>query len=171
MLIREIKTDDAENLIELIKQVEAQSNFMLMEAGERKTTPEQQRKHIEDLTYQDNSTIIVAEKNGNLVGYLFVIGGRAKKVKHTAYIAVGVSEQYSGQGIGTVLFQYVEKWALCHSISRLELTVVTQNQAGVALYIKSGFEIEGTKRNALMMDGIFFDEYYMSKLYSEEKDR
>ncbi|WP_339146179.1 MULTISPECIES: hypothetical protein [unclassified Sutcliffiella] len=36
MLIREIEIEDAENLINLIKEVEAKSNFMLMEAGERK---------------------------------------------------------------------------------------------------------------------------------------
>lgn len=164
MLIREIKTDDAENLINLIKEVEAKSNFMLMEPGERKTTPEQQRKHIEDLGHQDNSTIFVAEQSGNLVGYLITIGGRAKRVKHSAYIVVGISEKNRGQGIGTALFQRVEKWAENHHISRLELTAVTKNEAGVALYKKSGFEIEGTKRKSLMIDGIFYDEYYMSKL-------
>lgn len=51
MLIREIKIDDAENLINLIKEVEAKSNFMLMEPGERETTPEQQRK-----TYRNSWT-------------------------------------------------------------------------------------------------------------------
>ena len=39
-----------------------------------------------------------------------------------------------------------------------------ENEAGVALYRKSGFEIDGTKRNSLMIDGTFYDEYYMSKL-------
>ncbi len=51
MLIREIKIDDAENLINLIKEVEAKSNFTLMEPGERETTPEQQRK-----TYRNSWT-------------------------------------------------------------------------------------------------------------------
>jgi hypothetical protein len=41
MLIREIQPVDAENFICLIKQVESEAKFMLMEAGERKTTPEQ----------------------------------------------------------------------------------------------------------------------------------
>jgi RimJ/RimL family protein N-acetyltransferase len=164
MLIRKIKTNDAEDLINLIKKVEAESNFMLMEAGERKTTAGQQRKMIEDIGQQDNSTIFVAEKNGNLIGYLLLIGGRTKRIKHSAYIVVGISEQNRGQGIGTALFQCAEKWARGHHISRLELTVVTKNKAGVALYKKSGFEIEGTKRNSLIIDGTPYDEYYMSKL-------
>jgi RimJ/RimL family protein N-acetyltransferase len=51
-----------------------------------------------------------------------------------------------------------------HYIHRLELTVVTENQAGLQLYKKMGFEIEGTKRQSLYIDGKFVDEYYMSKL-------
>jgi hypothetical protein len=57
MLIREIKIEDAENLLNLIKEVEAESKYMLMEPGERKTTHEQQRKHLERLGQQNNSTI------------------------------------------------------------------------------------------------------------------
>ncbi|NLP52911.1 GNAT family protein [Bacillus sp. RO1] len=164
MLIREIEIEDAENLINLIKEVEGKSNFMLMEAGERKTTHEQQRKHLERLGQQNNSTIFVAEQEGNLIGYLIAVGGSVKRTKHSAYIVVGILEQNRGQGVGTVLFKYIDEWAKSHHITRLELTAVTKNEAGVALYKKSGFEIEGTKRNSLMIDGTFYDEYYMSKL-------
>jgi RimJ/RimL family protein N-acetyltransferase len=73
-------------------------------------------------------------------------------------------KDFRGQGVGTSLFQTVEKWADKHRLSRLELTAVTRNTAGIALYQKSGFEIEGTKRNSLIINGEFHDEYYMSKL-------
>ncbi|WEG14467.1 GNAT family N-acetyltransferase [Pullulanibacillus sp. KACC 23026] len=164
MLIREIRIDDAENLITLIKEVEDQSDFMLMEAGERKTTPEQQQKQLERINQQTNSTLFVAEENGKLVGYLIVLGGTVKRTKHCAYLVVGILQDYRGQGIGTKLFDNVTKWALKHNLSRLELTVVTENKAGVALYKKSGFDIEGTRRNSLVIEGRTFNEYYMSKL-------
>lgn len=44
MIIRVIKPEEAKNFINLIKQDETEANFMLMEAGERKKTVEQQRK-------------------------------------------------------------------------------------------------------------------------------
>ena len=44
MLIREKRVKDVENFKNLIKEVENHSDFMLMEAGERKTTSEQQCK-------------------------------------------------------------------------------------------------------------------------------
>ena len=41
---------------------------------------------------------------------------------------------------------------------------MVHNQRGVGLYKKMGFDIEGTKRDALLVDGTYVDEYYMSKL-------
>ncbi|MEH7108516.1 GNAT family N-acetyltransferase, partial [Bacillus sp. JJ1764] len=132
---------------------------------ERKTTTEQQRKLLEHIKQQSNSTIFVAEQEkGKLVGYLIAIGGSVKRTKHSAYLVIGILEEYRGRGIGTSLFQQLEKWAINSNISRLELTVVTQNEAGVALYKKSGFEIEGIKRNSLVIDDEFYNEYFMSKL-------
>ncbi|MED1939342.1 GNAT family N-acetyltransferase, partial [Cytobacillus firmus] len=36
----------------------------------------------------------------------------------------------------------------------LELTTVIHNQAGVTLYKKAGFQIEGTKKHSLMITSI-----------------
>ena len=164
MEIREVSIEDAGNLLDLIKEVENQSSFMLMEAGERKTTATQQKDFLERMNQQDNSTIFVAEINSELIGYLIAIGGSVQRTKHSAYIVVGVLENYRGKGIGTELFDSLIKWASKHNISRLELTTVTENKAGLALYKRNGFEIEGTKRNSLIIDGKFYDEYYMSKI-------
>jgi RimJ/RimL family protein N-acetyltransferase len=165
MLIREVQLEDAEIFISLVKRVESEAEFMLMGAGERKTTPEQQRKQLEHIKQQSNSTIFVAEQeNGKLVGYLIAIGGSVKRTKHSAYLVIGILEYYRGRGIGTSLFQRLEEWAINSTISRLELTVVTKNEAGIALYKKSGFEVEGIKGKSLMVDDEFFNEYLMSKL-------
>jgi RimJ/RimL family protein N-acetyltransferase len=164
MVIREIHTEDAEELMNLIKEVETHSEFMLMEPGERQTSEEQQRRMIERIQKQESAVILGAENDGRLIGYMMAIGGSARRTRHSAYLVIGILKDFRGQGVGTSLFQTVEKWADKHRISRLELTAVTQNTAGIALYQKSGFEIEGTKRNSLIINGEFHDEYYMSKL-------
>ncbi|MFB7142181.1 GNAT family N-acetyltransferase [Gottfriedia sp. NPDC056225] len=165
MNIREIKLDDAENFVQLIKEVEKQADFMLYGANERNVTVEKQRKQLEIIEESPNSTIFVAEEiPGILVGYAFAIGSTAIRKKHSVYLAIGILEEYTGKGIGTKLFQSIEEWAIKLGISRLELTVVKQNEAGVGLYKKMGYEIEGSKRNSLIIDGNSFDEYYMAKL-------
>ncbi len=165
MLIREIKPVDAESFVSLVKQVEAETDFMLMEAGERSISPEQQRKRLEQMEKESNSTILVAEQeDGKLVGYLVVIGGNALRTKHSSYLVIGILTPYRGLGIGTKLFKHLEEWATEHNIHRLELSVVTRNEPGLRLYKKMGFDIEGTKRHSLYIDGEFVDEFYMSKL-------
>jgi len=164
VIIREIKTSDAEKFVHLTQQVEGSSEYMLWEAGERNIHPEQQRKMIESIEGNENSTIFVAENDNVLVGYLMAIGGNARRRKHSAYIVIGIVKDYRGQGVGRKLFKELEQWASKHNIQRLELTVVTRNEAGLALYKKIGFEIEGTKKHSLFIDGEFVDEFYMSKL-------
>ncbi|KKK37761.1 GCN5 family acetyltransferase [Mesobacillus campisalis] len=164
MNIREITLGDAENFIHLVKQVETESDYMLLEAGERTTTSEQQQLQLEQIIQQSNSTIFIAEDEEKLLGYIIVIGGTARRNRHSAYLVVGILKEYRGQGLGTSLFEAVNEWAHEHELSRLELTVVTENEAGIALYKKNGFEIEGTKVNSLKIDGTFHNEYYMAKL-------
>jgi RimJ/RimL family protein N-acetyltransferase len=164
MVIREVNTKDSEGLVRLIKQVESESQYMLFEAGERKIKPEQLVKRIEAMKKDGNSTIFVAEENNELIGYLIVMGGNAIRNKHSVYLVIGILSQYRGLGVGTKLFEVLEKWTMVHQIHRLELNVVTRNEAGLRLYKKMGFEIEGTKRHSLLINGEFVDEYYMSKL-------
>jgi RimJ/RimL family protein N-acetyltransferase len=163
-MIRHIKRSDAEGLANLINRVENEAEYMLFEPGERQTTPEAQRKRIEAIEKEANSTIIVAEDDSQLVGFLMAIGGTARRNKHSAYLVVGIASGHRGKGIGTKLFEGLEAWALEHSIHRLELTTVIKNEAGVALYKKAGFVIEGTKKHSLLINGEFVDEYYMGKL-------
>lgn len=164
MSVREIKISDTENLVHLIRQVEEESDYMLMEAGERQITAEQQRTRIETMKNSENSTVFVVEKDHKLIGYLFAIGGTPRRTKHSVYIVIGILKDYRGQGIGTKLFKRLEEWAREKSLHRLELTVVIRNEPGVALYKKMGFEIEGTKKDSLFISGEFVDEYYMAKL-------
>lgn len=164
MVIRKIKTSDTLTFVSLIKQVEGSSKFMLWEEGEREVDTKRQQKMIEEIENSENSMIFVAEKDKGLIGYLLAIGGSAKRNKHSAYLVVGVLKEFRSKGIGTLLFEAVEKWAKEQSIHRLELTVVTKNDSGVALYKKQGFEIEGVKRDSLYINGEFVDEFYMSKL-------
>jgi len=164
MIVREVKTSDAENLGVLIQQVDGSAQYMLWEEGERNLQPENQQKMIESLKNKDNSTILVAEDGNRLVGYLLVIGGSARRNRHSCYIVIGILKEYRGKGVGSQLFNELERWASKHKLRRIELTVVTRNKAGLSLYKKMGFEIEGTKRDALFIDGQYLDEYYMSKL-------
>ena len=61
----------------------------------------------------------------------------------------------------------LDKWAIENNLTRLELTVVSSNIVAKHLYEKNGFEIEGTRKNAMIIDGKYVDEYYIAKLYKD----
>jgi RimJ/RimL family protein N-acetyltransferase len=58
----------------------------------------------------------------------------------------------------------MEKWAAENGVKRLELSVMTHNERGIALYKKMGFEIEGIKKASIFVNGVYVDEYLMSKI-------
>ena len=167
IIIRTICEDDAKQFLSLCKQLDSETQFMLLEPDERKTTLEEQRTQIDILLRQMNQTIFVAEQENQLIGYLAASGGTFKRNRHNAYLVIGILQAFTGQGIGTQLFQGLEEWAKQQHIHRLELTVMTHNIAGIALYKKQGFAIEGTKRHSLLINGQYVDEFYMSKLLDQ----
>lgn len=164
MNLREIHVTDAEAFIKLLATIEAESPFALLEPGERRTTIREQMDEIEAILDRDNQTILIVEDGADLVGWLGAFGDSHRRTRHNVLLAVGVREDYRRKGIATWLFTEIEKWAWTHDIRRMELIVLSQNKAGIGLYRKMGFQIEGTKRESYLLDGEYVDEYIMSKL-------
>ena len=70
-----------------------------------------------------------------------------------------------GRGIGTALLAALvdaaDNWL---NIRRLELTVYVDNEPGIRLYKKFGFEIEGTRRADAFRAGKFVDSLMMARV-------
>jgi RimJ/RimL family protein N-acetyltransferase len=164
MIIRAATIDDAEQLLSLQNQLDNETTFMLYEPGERNRTLEEQTRYIKQHLDEQHSTILLAEHEQRLVGYLSATGASLQRIRHTVYIVIGILQAFTGQGIGTQLFVQLEQWARQQQIHRLELTVMTNNQAGIALYKKMGFTIEGLRKDACVVNNTYVDEYYMAKL-------
>jgi len=163
---RNLKTEEAQEFWNLMNQLDYETKYMLYEPGERK----EKANNIAALesrirsTLEGDDLLLVAEADNKLVGYISADKGFVNRIAHSAYIVVGILKEYSNRGIGTELFKRLDAWAQEKKITRLELTVVCENEAAKHLYEKSGFEIEGIKRNSVFVDGRYLDEYYMGKI-------
>ncbi|GAA0180966.1 GNAT family N-acetyltransferase [Clostridium sediminicola] len=162
MIIRRVEIKDSERFLNMLIQLDNETNNMMFEPGERKTTIEKMKSNISNI---DNSKALtlVAEDKGNIIGFLSAERGFANRIKHSAYIVIGLLKDYRGRNIGVKFFEEMEKWALECNITRLELTVMTHNEGAIRLYSKMGFKIEGTKEKSLIVNGKYVDEYYMGK--------
>jgi ribosomal protein S18 acetylase RimI-like enzyme len=83
-------------------------------------------------------------------------------------VVIGVDTAAAGRGIGTALLTAGAAEAQRRGLRRLELTVMTDNQRALSLYVRSGFEVEGLRRQALDRSGTVVDEYYMGRLLPPE---
>lgn len=163
IIIRELQIEDAENFLNLLNITDTETTFMLYEKGERKTTIEQQRKNIQDGIKKGILTFIL-EDNKKLVGYVWGNIFTANRKKHCMYLAVAILKEYTGKGYGTKLMNTLKKQAIENGINRLELEVSEKNKFAISLYEKLGFEVEGVKRRAFLVNGNYEDELIMGKI-------
>ena len=163
---RKLKVDESQMFWDLMNQLDNETKYMLYEPGERKEKASDisQIENLITKSLQGDDLLLVAVDNDQLVGYISAQRGDLNRIMHSAYIVVGILKDHANKGIGTNFFKYLDRWAVDKNISRLELTVICENDIARHLYEKSGFVIEGTKRNSVLVDGKFLDEYYMAKL-------
>ena len=162
MEIRRLSRRYYKKLHKLFYNLDKESEFLLFEEGERKITEEEVHKmlssSLEDLVF------IGAFDGEELIGYLSSFRGKYNRIRHVSYSVVGIRKKYRSKGIGRKLFEELFIWAYENNIKRLELTVVCNNIIAINLYKKVGFKVEGLKKRAIFKDGLYYDEYYMSKL-------
>ncbi len=104
-----------------------------------------------------------SDSGSEFAGYLEVRCLPWKRVRHRAYLVIGILKRYGGQGIGTRLMEETEKWARRHGIRRLYLTLITENKAAAGLYRKMGYEVEGRHPASMRLGDRYVEELTMGK--------
>lgn len=108
---------------------------------------------------------LVACIEGQVVGQLTVSVLEVMRRRHTATIGMGVDPAFHRRGVGSALMAAMVD--LCDNwlqVTRIELTVFTDNKAAMGLYQKFGFAVEGTARRHAMRNGEWVDTHYMARL-------
>ena len=95
-----------------------------------------------------------------------VVGVRREemaKLAHKAYIwGMYVVPEARRAGAGQELLVHALGYARATlGVRQVNLGVNTRNEAAIALYRRVGFEIYGTEREFLLVDGVLHDEYHM----------
>lgn len=165
MEVRKIEKKDANNYLNMLLNLDNETKFMMFEPGERSTDINIAKNIIEKSTDGDN-LLLVALDDENIVGFISAQRGIQRRIRHTAYIVVGIREKFRGCGIGSRFFSELDIWSKANNITRLELSVICSNSVAKHLYEKNGFKVEGIKRNTMIIDGEYVDEFSMAKLYN-----
>jgi len=163
MTICELTKEKAHDFLAMQLQLDQETENMMFEAGERPNDINRVYNNIIS-NKSTGSIVFLVYEDEKCVGFLLANRGSLKRIRHSAYIVIGILSEYQGKGIGTTLFGKLIEWAENNNLKRLELTVMAHNKRGVNLYKKYGFEIEGVKRCAMFVNNAYVDEYYMAKI-------
>jgi putative acetyltransferase len=147
-----------------VQQVHAQPNALRGTLQLPFPSEEMWKKRLEGIG--DERYALVACVEGEIVA----MGGldlfpKSPRRRHVGHIGLAVHDKWHAKGVGTALMQALidvaDNWL---NLSRLELTVFTDNQPALKLYKKLGFVVEGTHRKYAFRDGIYADVYAMARV-------
>jgi len=92
---------------------------------------------------------------------------RGRKVPpglQVADLAVSGDQRGRCRGLGSGLTTAVLEWPRVNGITRVELEAFAANPRAIALYGRLGFEREGARRAAVMIDGAPVDAIMLARL-------
>ncbi|MDQ0270621.1 GNAT family N-acetyltransferase [Cytobacillus purgationiresistens] len=164
--IRIGEIEDAEKILEVKNAVISEGKYLISVSEEVNNTLEQQREWLESLLENEKGTLLVAEVNGHLVGWIVFHSQDRKRMSHIGSITMMISQNYRGMGIGKNLVKALINWAEKHpTIEKVSLGVFSTNHRAIALYKSMGFIEEGRKiREFKINENEYIDDILMYKL-------
>lgn len=153
--IRPYKTEDTQSILAIINHNILHSTA-LYDYNIR--TYEQQKNILED-KISKNFPVIVAELDGNVVGFGMYSEFRFREAyKFTVEHSVYVDESFHGKGIGKLLLQELIALARKQNLHTMVAVIDSENQSSVEFHEKFGFETVGIIKES----GYKFDRWLHS---------
>ncbi|OGI62648.1 MAG: GNAT family N-acetyltransferase [Candidatus Muproteobacteria bacterium RBG_16_60_9] len=107
----------------------------------------------------------VAICDDRVVGWCDVLAKSRPTRRHCGMLGIGVIEGYRDRGIGRALMETTLQAARSKGLTRVELTVRTDNIRAIRLYERFGFTIEGVVRRDMLVDDQYRDSLLMALLF------
>ena len=138
---------------------------MARNPGEFCTPVEREKQIIENVLADNDVEWFVAEYENKVIGQCSVgLVRKNARYRHRAEVAFVILQDYCNLGIGGKMMEECIKWCKKKGITQMELDVVKNNEKALKMYQGFGFEIIGTRENALRyQDDTYADEYLMVK--------
>ncbi|CDF57202.1 GNAT family N-acetyltransferase [Thermobrachium celere] len=162
--IRRAQERDAKELVEMYNKLGMESDNLTFGVDDYYLNVDQEKNLIYNLNNRDNCIYLVALIDGKIVGNLTFIASQRKRLMHRGEMGIAVLKDYWNLGIGNSLMDYFFKWVQStEKIKKVELQVREDNIAAINLYLKWGFKFEGKISKGIMVNGKYYDLYYMGR--------
>jgi ribosomal protein S18 acetylase RimI-like enzyme len=143
--VRKATADDYNTLCELFDEIDALHRDNLPRIFQKPSGPVREQDYYLELIADEKVGLLVAEVGEKLVGFVHAI------VKDTPAIPVFVPRRYAivdgivvksgfqNQGIGSILMDKVQDWAIAKGATSIELNVYEFNETAIFFYERLGY--------------------------------
>ncbi len=143
-ILRNGTASDGQALLDVFNLTHEQTDYLLTYPEEHSCTAQQEADYLQAKTDSADEIELLAELEGKIVGSAGIsCVGRKEKIRHRAEFGISVDQAYWGLGIGRALTEACIECAKNAGYTQLELEVVAENRAALALYESVGFEEYG----------------------------
>jgi len=159
--LREAEVGDAEAIVAYCEEVAGESDNLSFGAGEFGISVERERIFLGSVLATANQVYFLAEHDGQIVGSLSCHGPQRVRMVHAVSFGMTVRAGWWGLGIGAALMDAMLAWAPGAGVTKINLSVRTDNAAAIRLYERKGFVHEGTETRCMRIDGVYVDCHRM----------
>ncbi|MEO2047176.1 MAG: GNAT family N-acetyltransferase [Pirellulales bacterium] len=160
--VREAEPDDTIAELTYIEDINGQSGFLSFRRGEFGLTELQEQAFLRKFLASDNQLYNLGIIDDTIVSTLNFSAESRLRVQHSDEFGMSVQRQFWGRGIGSLMLNVLICWAKQKQIvTRINLRVRTDTQRAIEIYERQGFVKEGTTRKEFLLNGKYFDNYWM----------
>ncbi|MGX9293008.1 N-acetyltransferase family protein [Bacillus sp. A015] len=162
--IRSAALADAKRLSALRLKIDGETEYLDREPGEAFLDEKGFEAFIQKDSKQSRHLFLVADIEGEIVGFSRCEGYSLKRFAHKVTFGVAVQKDAWGYHIGKELLAASIDWADKQDIQKISLHVLETNLKAIRLYEHHGFEIEGVLKNdKRLADGLYDDTVVMGR--------
>jgi RimJ/RimL family protein N-acetyltransferase len=166
--IREATESDAEGLHHFMARLVAERLPVLFDRSDPPSIDEE-REFVSRIHEPPGGVIFVAVSGEMIVGLLDFHREKRSQAAHGGQFGMSVASEQRRKGVGAALLEALIAWVGDNSVTRLELQVFETNRPAIRLYERTGFQIEGRRRKAVVVRGRAIDVLLMARM-SDSKD-
>lgn len=161
-ILRNATKEDAQAMIDYLNKIGGESDFLTFGENEFKMSVEAEAEYIEKTKGMENSEMIVATVNNRIVGVASINSLQKERMKHNGTLGISLRKEYWGSGIGSAAMDYLIEWAKSNGVTKkISLLVREDNERGINLYEKFGFEREGLLKKDIYVKGVYHNTITM----------
>ena len=135
ILLRNANINDALEIVRIKSEIIGEEIFMLRESGELSLNADSEKEEIFDHLNREGSVYIVAEFDGQVIGFLEFLNGSLKRIRHSGMFSMYIRKDFREEGIGSMLLEELKRWAESNPfIEKLTLAGFATNTRARMLY-------------------------------------